>query len=500
MYLRPLSLLVLLCSLVTARGDSPNIILIYADDVGYGDLGCYGATGVDTPNLDELARGGRRFLSAYATASTCTPSRYSLLTGEYAFRNKKAVILPGNAPLIIDPRKPTLANVLQKAGYATGLVGKWHLGLGSATEQLDWNGDIAPGPRELGFAYSFHMAATGDRVPTVFIENGRIVGLDPGDPVTVSYQQSIPGEPTGLSHSHLLKVQADSQHSGTIVNGVSRIGWMKGGRDARWTDEEFSDICLGKVLSFIEANREGPFFLYYATHENHVPRIPHPRFQGASSLGPRGDANAQLDWTIGRILEKLRELEIVGETMVIFSSDNGPVLFDGYYDGARELNGEHRPAGPWKGGKYSAWEGGTRLPLIVSWPGRIPPGLSGALVSQVDFLSSFASLVNIQIEEGAARDSEDMMALLLGDDESGRDYLLQQGSTMTAIRQGDWKYLPPGMNRDRAGIGRNTLYTIPPTGGLYYLPEDPQERHNLAETYPQKAAELASLLAEKSGP
>lgn len=276
------------CSMYAA--EKPNIIIIYADDVGYGDLGCYGAEVIDTPNLDALAAGGRRFTSGYATASTCTPSRYSLLTGEYPFRNQKAQILPGNAPLIIDPAKPTLPSVLKTVGYTTALVGKWHLGLGLPTEPLDWNGEIKPGPAQLGFDYSFHMAATGDRVPTVFIENGRIHGLDRNDPVEVSYQHPVGDEPTGLSHPHRLKQQADEQHAKTIVDGTSRIGWMSGGKSARWTDEEMPDTFLGKAIEFIEDSKEKPFFLFYAMHENHVPRLPHPRFRGATPLGVRGDA------------------------------------------------------------------------------------------------------------------------------------------------------------------------------------------------------------------
>jgi len=254
------ALWLLACSSILGAADKPNIIVIYADDVGYGDIGCYGSEAIDTPNLNALAAKGMRFTSAYASASTCTPSRYSLLTGEYAFRNKSAKILEGNAPLIIDPEKPTLASILKERGYRTGLVGKWHLGLGSAEQPLDWNGEISPGPREVGFEYSYHMAATGDRVPTVYIENGRIVNLDAEDPISVSYRGPVGTDPTGHSHPHLLKSQADPQHSETIVDGISRIGYMSGGQSARWTDEELPDEFLGKALSFIERNQEGPFF------------------------------------------------------------------------------------------------------------------------------------------------------------------------------------------------------------------------------------------------
>lgn len=472
----------------------PNIVIIYADDVGYGDLGCYGAEKIATPNLDRLARQGLRFTSAYASASTCTPSRYSLLTGEHAFRNRRAVILPGNAPLIIAPSKPTIASMLKGRGYATGLVGKWHLGLGSPDEPLDWNGSIAPGPRELGFDDSFHMAATGDRVPTVYIENGRVAGLDRDDPLGVSYQEPLGDEPTGLSHPHLLKTNADEQHAKTIIDGASRIGYMTGGASARWTDEELSDRFLQRAVGFIEENREGPFFLYYATHENHVPRIPHPRFRGASGVGVRGDAVVQLDWNVGVILQTLDRLGVTEETLVLFSSDNGPVLFDGYYDGAEEMNGAHRPAGPWRGGKYSVWEGGTRMPLIVSWPGTIDPGISGALVSQVDLLRSFAALVGAELPANTALDSQNVLDALLGKSDEARERLVQQGIGIQALREGDWKYIPPGQVSSRRGLSGFDKEPTGKQGALFYLPEDTGETRNLAHVYPRKARRMRERL------
>jgi arylsulfatase A-like enzyme len=482
------------------ESSSPNIILVYADDLGYGDVGCYGATAIDTANLDRLAERGIRFTSAYATASTCTPSRYSLLTGEYAFRNEQAVILAGNAPLLIDPAQPTLPSLLRSVGYSTGLVGKWHIGLGKPTELLDWNGEIAPGPREVGYEYSFHMAATGDRVPTVYIENGYVVGLDPSDPLWVDYLKPVGQDPTGISHPHILRNQADEQHGKTIVDGTSRIGYMSGGTAARWTDEEMSDLFLQKAVEFLEQNRDGPFFLSYFVHENHVPRIPHPRFLGSTGLGVRGDAVMQLDWNIGVLMDKVKELGLENKTIFIFSSDNGPVLYDGYYDGATEQNGEHRPSGPWRGGKYSAWEGGTRVPFIVSWPGTIEPGISDALISQVDLLASVAALVDVSVPTGAARDSVNLLAALMGTSETGRDYLIQQGVKMEAIRKGPWKYLPEGAVTNRGKIGKFFTNTISAPGALYYLPEDPGETRNLAHLYPAKVQELRRLLDREMGP
>ncbi|MGB0273551.1 MAG: sulfatase family protein [Opitutales bacterium] len=475
----------------------PNIIVIYADDVGYGDIGCYGATAIDTPNIDALAKRGIRFTAGYATSSTCTPSRYSLLTGDYPFRNERAgqkEVLPGNAPLIIDTARPTLPSMLKSVGYSTALVGKWHLGLGSYSEPLDWNGPIQPGPAEVGFDYSFHMAATGDRVPSVYIENGRIVGLDPNDPVEVSYQAPIGSEPTGLSHPQRLRIQSDEQHSGTIVNGVGRIGWMSGGNSARWDDEMMGDTFLGKALEFIGNCQDQPFFLFYATHENHVPRLPHPRFRGSSGLGVRGDVVVQLDWCVGKLVETLKQNGQLDNTLIVFSSDNGPAIFDGYYDGAPEKNGDHRAAGPWRGDKYSAWEGGCRVPFIVSWPGAIEPGRSAAIVSQVDLLASFASLTGAELPNDFRSDSQNLIDLLTGRSHEGRDHVVLQGVGIKAIRSGDWKYVPPGTVLSKGGIDEKILETIGEAGALYFLPEDPEELNNLAGVYPAKAMELKKLL------
>ena len=484
---------------VMLGGARPNIVLIYADDIGYGDFSCYGGTGVDTANVDSLAASGIRHLSGYSAAATCTPSRYSLLTGEYAFRNKEAKILPGSAPLIIDTNRPTLASMLKEQGYATALVGKWHLGLGSSEKPMDWNGRIAPGPLQLGFEYAFFMAATGDRVPSVFIENEGIQNLDRSDPVQVSYGEAIGSEPTGISHPHLLKIQADEQHSGTIVNGVSRIGTMTGGKAARFSDETMSDRFLEEALAFIERKKDHPFFLYFAAHENHVPRMPHPRFQGSSSLGLRGDAIMQFDWMVGRIVETLQEQGVYENTLIILTSDNGPVLFDGYWDGAIEKNGDHKPAGPYRGGKYSLYEGGVRAPFIVSWPARVKPGISDAIISQVDLMASLASLLDIEQPKGAGVDGENVLAALLGESEMGRESLVEEALAKVALRRGDWKFIPAGLVTRRGGVGEMFRDPITSPGALYYLREDPGESNNLARVYPEKVKAMGTELERITG-
>ena len=303
----------LLFAALAAAAAPPNIVLIYADDLGYGDLGCYGATTIKTPHLDRLAEQGLRFTAAYATSATCTPSRYGLLTGNYPWRKKGNRILAGDAPMIIPPGSTTLPSVLRSAGYRTGVVGKWHLGLGTAEEPVDWNAAIKTGPLQIGFDHSFIMAATGDRVPTVFVENDRVVNLDPADPIQVSYKKKIGDWPTGRENPDLLKFGADDQHSDTIIHGVSRIGFMTGGKAALWKDEELGDRFTAEALAFIEREKAGPFFLFFALHEPHVPRVPAPRYAGKSPHGPRGDVIAQLDDHVGAVIAKLEQLKLSGK-------------------------------------------------------------------------------------------------------------------------------------------------------------------------------------------
>ncbi len=281
----------------------PNVVLIYLDDLGYGDLSCYGATALQTPNIDKLANGGILFKNGYATSATCTPSRYGILTGVYPWRNKDAKILPGTAPLLISTEQETIAKVFQSKGYETAVIGKWHLGLG--TGNVNWNAHISPGPNEVGFDYSHIMAATQDRVPTVYIENGNVVGLDPKDPIEVNYHKNFPGEPTAIENPELLKMKWHHGHNNSIVNGIPRIGFMKGGQSAKWSDVDMADHFLAKATTYVKEHKNKPFFLYYALQEPHVPRTPHPRFVGKSGMGPRGDVILEADWIIGQFVASL---------------------------------------------------------------------------------------------------------------------------------------------------------------------------------------------------
>ena len=474
--------------------EKPNIIIIYTDDVGFGDISANGATKIQTPEIDRISKEGLRFTNAYATSATCTPSRFSLLTGKYAWRKKGTGIAPGDAALIIPTDILTLPGMLQNAGYTTGVIGKWHLGLGNPGG-LDWNTEIKPGPLEIGFNYSFIMPATGDRVPCVYMENRRIVDLDPADPIYVDYKKKIGNDPTGAENPELLKMKYSHGHDNTIVNGVSRIGWMTGGKKARWIDEDMADVLTSRALRFMDENKSKPFFLYFATHDIHVPRLPHSRFLGKSGMGPRGDAILQLNWTVGEVLKKLDELKIADNTILIFTSDNGPVIDDGYADQAVEKLNGHTPSSIFRGGKYSAFEAGTRVPFLVRWPGMIGKGTtSAAQFSQLDLFASFASLTGEKLGENEAPDSFNELNVLLGKSAKGRDYIIQQSANSTlSVIKGGWKYIEPSngiaVNKfTNIELGNNKAHQ------LYNLNADPGEKTNLAETNPQKLNELIALL------
>jgi arylsulfatase A-like enzyme len=487
-------ILICLATTVGVAQQKPNVIFILADDLGYGDASCYGATKIITPNIDKLAKQGILFNNAHTTSATCTPSRYALMTGHYPWRRTGTGILPGDAALIIPTDKTTLPSLFQKAGYKTGIVGKWHLGLGN-TVAKDWNNEVKPGPLEVGFDYSFIFPATADRVPTVFMENYRVVGLDSNDPIQVDYAKKVGNDATGLEHPELLKMQSSPGHghNNTIVNGIGRIGYMSGGNKARWTDEEMPLTFLSKAKEFLQENKQKPFFLYFALTEPHVPRMPSTMFKGKSNLGYRGDAILQLDWAVGEIMKELEYLGIAKNTLVIFSSDNGPVLDDGYQDEAvTKLNG-HSPSGLLRGGKYSLFEAGTRVPFIISWPGKIKPAVSGAMISQIDLLASFSSMLKIKIPAGDAPDSEDMLNALLGKSTIGRNVLVEQGLSSLAIVKENWKYIEPN-NGPVMNALTNTELGNNSKGQLYDLSNDIGEKNNLEEKYPQKVNELSGLL------
>lgn len=401
----------------------PNVVIIVADDLGYGDLSCYGAHRIQTPGMDRIANEGIRFRQGYCTAATSTPSRYSLLTGLYPWTNREAKILPGNAALIINTQQVTLPKVMKQAGYVTGSVGKWHLGLGDGA--VDWNKLVYPGAKEIGYDYSFIQAATNDRVPCIFIENGRGVNLDPNDPLYVSYKENFPGEPTGK---------------------VNRL------------------------------------------HQPHVPRVPNERFAGKSGMGPRGDVILEADWCVTEFLKEMDKLGLTENTLVIFTSDNGPVLDDGYQDQAVELVGNHKMAGPLRGGKTSLYDGGTCIPFMLRWPAEVKPGaVSDALVCQMDLLASLSVLIGQTYSDKV--DSQNTLPVFLGKGGNGRKELVLEGYFNYALRDGDWVMIPPypdtyGDAEEAAFAGNSNCYQ------LYNVKEDIGQQVNLAEKEPKRLRQM----------
>lgn len=476
-----------LCLLVPAVArESPNVVIIYGDDVGYGDVGAYGSKMIPTPNIDRLATQGLRFTDAHCAASTCTPSRYSLLTGELPFRKEGTGIAHGLANMIISPDQYTLADVFKASGYETAVIGKWHLGLDD--EKIDWNGKIEPGPESLGFDYHFIIPATNDRLPTVYIESGKTVNLSPDDPISVrrggDFGDTVPGTryPTAKQNPEAVTAYpGDAAHSGTVINGIGRIGRMRGGKSALFKDEDIADDLVLKAGKFITAHKSKPFFLFFSASDIHAPRWPNQRFRGMSGNGLRGDAMVSFDWSVGAILALLEKNGLEKNTIVILSSDNGPVYIDGGYLDGSETNGSsgsdrgHDASGIYRGGKYQIYEGGTRIPTIVRWPGVVKHGVSDALLTQTDFLASFASFLNVKIPVGQAQDSRDFFKTLTGEDAQGAEVIMESAFSETAIRKGQWKYIAE-----------------PPQ--LYDLGKDRGETKNLAGDFPEKAANMKLLL------
>lgn len=481
---------------LSATAQTPNVIIILADDLGYGDLQCYGAKNVQTPNVDRLASQGVRFTNSHAVAATSTPSRYSLLTGEYAWRRDDTGIAAGNASMIIRPEQYTMADMFRAAGYATCAIGKWHLGIGDRTGEQDWNAPIPTSLGDIGFDYHYIMAATADRVPCVFIENGRVANYDADAPIEVSYEKNFEGEPTGRDNPDLLyNLRPSHGHDMSIVNGISRIGYMKGGGKALWKDQNIADSITVHAVNFIEDHKDSPFFMYFCTNDVHVPRFPNERFRGKSGMGLRGDAIVEFDWSVGEIMNTLERLGIADNTLVILTSDNGPVVDDGYQDRAVELLNGHSPTGGLRGGKYSAFEGGTMVPLIVSWPARVRKGAeTDALNSQIDFMASLGSLINVPFPKGTARDSENALGVLLGEEDTDREYVVEQSYYRSlSVRTADWKYIEPcdepamipwGPEIETGNLEAPQLFDM----------KKPEEKKNVADRHPDVVYELQYIL------
>ncbi|BCX46944.1 arylsulfatase [Haloferula helveola] len=468
--------------------DQPNVLLIYGDDVGWGDLGVQGSVKNPTPHLDKLASESLRFTDGHCSAATCTPSRFSMLTGIHGFRHNVR-ILPPDAPLSIPVDAFTLPDLFKKAGYQTAIVGKWHLGIGEKGKKVNWNAEVKPGPLELGFDYSFLLPSTNDRVPCVYVVDHKVLNLDPKDPLFVGPKKpdvDCTEYPNGKKNPEAMTYYKSTHgHNNSVINGIGRIGVQWGGKSALWDDETMTDTFVARTKEWIE-NRDTskPFFLYYAAQDIHVPRAPHPRFHGKSETGYRGDAIVQFDWAVGEMMKVLEEQGIADNTIVIFSSDNGPVYDDGYDDGtkthtsSKETDQGHDGSGPYRGGKYQIYEGGTRVPFLVRWPAKIKPGVSEALVNQIDFLGSFANLLGEELPKDHAIDSRDTLKALLGEDESGLPYMVEEAKGL-ALREGPWKFILGGKKDE-----------------LYNLDKDVGEQTNVVDQHPDRAKSMRERLVK----
>jgi arylsulfatase A-like enzyme len=470
----------------------PNLVLILADDLGYTDTGCYGATKVKTPNIDRLAKEGVRFTDAHSPAAVCSPSRYSLLTGEYPFRNPAASkkVMGLFEPLAIAPGQPTIASLAKSKGYTTGIVGKWHVGMGRTevtqdTPPPDFNGVIDGSPLDVGFDECLTGIAAGV-THGVLVENGRIFQADPADPFEWKLKQNR---------------------------------WrLSGGEKARSFDKPNDvPVITQRAVEFIERHQKRPFLLCFTPFNVHTPIRPGAKFAGKSGCGPYGDFIQELDWMVGQVLDALDRCGLTENTLVFFSSDNG----GGYYKPEVEeaLKRGHRVNGNLLGQKTDIWEGGHRVPFIVRWPGKVPPGVtSDALVSLTDVMATLADLWDASIAGHAAGDSVSFLPVLTGESHTARESLIYQGfeTGLTALREGPWVYVPAqGSDGDTTTKGKkkermmsfaelglaNSDYTPDgklkpgsPPGQLYNLKGDLSQRHNLYDQHPERVAQMKARL------
>ncbi len=481
----------------SANSAPPNVVVIFADDLGYGDTGCYGATKVRTPNIDKLASEGRRFTDAHAASAVCTPSRYCLLTGEYAFRGEHWAPVFLKVGLIVDPEQTTAADVMKRSGYATACIGKWHLGFGEETP--NWNGDLKPGPLELGFDYYFGMPVVNSHPPFVYVENHRVVGLDPNDPFVYDTVAETP--------IHQEKM------------GIDQIGGAKAAH-ANYDDTYVGTTLAGKAVSWIKEHKDNPFFLYFATTNIHHPFTPHPRFQGTSDAGRYGDFIHELDWIVGEVTRTLEEEGLAENTLLLFTSDNGGMINLG---GQNAWSLGHNQNGDLLGFKFDAWEGGHRVPFIARWPGKIPAGsVSDQLISNVDLLASLAALTDQKLQKGEGPDSFNILPALTGEPKKSiRDHLVLAAfrKTHLSLRDGDWMYISAqsGGGFSSPDVGTHGFGGFPalhfagevnsdmengkikpdaPTAQLYNLKTDPYQAVNVIRENPEIAQAMRERLAK----
>jgi arylsulfatase A-like enzyme len=390
------------------KGSRPNVILMVADDLGYRDLGCYGATKIATPRVDSLARDGVRFTDAHSFSAICMPSRYSILTGRYAFRMSRAMDYACN----FDPGQVLLPMVMKSAGYRTAALGKWHNGFGTKT-QVDWNAELKPGPLEFGFDSYFGTPRTHSEPPLVFVRDHWIVGLEKDDPISVD------------------------KSPGTGAHG-KQIGGKKA-MELR-PDDKLDLILAEEAEKFLAAQKsDQPFFLYLAWEAPHNSINPAPEFRGKSKAGIYGDYVQQLDHCVGRVLDALEKQGLAKNTLVLFTSDNA-----GRYQQAA-LRAGHRTNGELLGQKTDAWEGGHRVSFLARWPERIPSSkVQKGFFHQVDLMATLADAAGATVPEGASPDGQSELAAMVDPEKSStkRTEAILHGTRSLSLRQGSWVYIP----------------------------------------------------------
>jgi arylsulfatase A-like enzyme len=501
-------LLLVTCSFASATEQPPNVVLIFADDLGYGDLGCYGATKVQTPNIDRLAAEGRRFTDAHSVSAVCTPSRYALLTGEYPLRASggRGVWGPASitSPLLIDTGKITIADVFKNSGYDTAVVGKWHLGFKEGAN--NWQEPLRPGPQDLGFDYYFGMPVVNSAPPYVYVENDRVVGGDPGDPLVYLGRNTKGATP-------ITPIPAEAaQRSPNAFGGAKKA-------HALFNDYQVGTTFAEKSVEWITARKNNPFFLYLATTNIHHPFTPAKRFQGTSQCGLYGDSIHELDWIVGQVLSCLEDNGLSDNTLVIFTSDNGGMFNHG---GQVAFKAGHRQNGDLLGWKFGVWEGGHRVPMIVRWPGKVKPRTtSSQLIGNVDMLATFAAVTQQKLDKIQQADSVDMLPAIVGEpDKPLRDHLVlaPHKGTHLSIRKGNWMYIPaqgsggftgtkPGdhtfagpaaasfVGSVNSDIENGRIKKAAPPAQLYDLEADVNETKNVHNEHPDVVQELSTLLA-----
>ncbi len=484
---------------LVAAEKAPNVVLIYADDLGYGDLSCYGATKVQTPNIDKLANEGRRFTDAHSPSAVCTPSRYGLLTGEYPFRKDLWGPCGHEQSLLIDTEKLTLSQLFKDKGYATAVVGKWHLGFGEG--KTDWNKPLRPGPLELGFDYYFGVPKVNSGFPYVYVENDRVVGWEASDPLVFGQK------PYSITTTY-------SKEAGQKTENK-----FSGGKKAHalYDDERTGTLLVEKSVKWISENKEKPFFLYMPTTNIHHPFTPAPRFKGTSQCGPYGDFIHELDWMVGEVVKSLEENGLIDNTLIIFTSDNGGMMNEPAqyaFTQGHEINGDLL------GFKFGVWEGGHRVPFIAKWPGKIAPGTqSDQLLCGVDMLATFAAITGQTIEKEQLADSINLLPALIGDPEKAlREELVlsPNRSTHLAIRKGEWLYIGAkgsgGFNKGpghhaaggpscvkfvgdvNSDIVNGKIKKGAPPAQLYNLSSDRSQTTNLYDEHPEVVKTMKGLL------